>query len=72
MPPARAVPNCFLTCPLQRPELHAPIIHFDVLWPDFVSPGYIFLSPYRNVDPGPYIYDNYGVRPAPARACTSR
>ncbi|KAL1639436.1 hypothetical protein SLS58_007868 [Diplodia intermedia] len=43
-----------------RPEIHAPIIQFDVLWPDFVSPGYIFLSPYRNVDPGPYIYDNYG------------
>lgn len=33
-----------------------------MLWPDFVSPGYIFLSPYRNLDPGPYIYDNYGVR----------
>ncbi|KAK8162912.1 ASST-domain-containing protein [Phyllosticta citrichinensis] len=43
-----------------RPELHAPIIHFDVLWPDFVSPGYIFLAPYRNIDPGPYIYDNHG------------
>lgn len=25
-----------------------------------MTPGYIFLAPYRNVDPGPYIYDNYG------------
>lgn len=23
-------------------------------------PGYIFLAPYRNLDPGPYIYDNWG------------
>lgn len=25
-----------------------------------MSPGYIFLAPYRNTDPGPYIYDNNG------------
>ncbi|KAF2144703.1 uncharacterized protein K452DRAFT_316644 [Aplosporella prunicola CBS 121167] len=43
-----------------RPELQAPILHFDVLWSDFLSPGYIFLAPYRNADPGPYIYDNHG------------
>jgi len=43
-----------------RPDLHAPIIHFDILRPELVTPGYIFLAPYRNLDPGPYIYDNYG------------
>ncbi|KAI7155803.1 hypothetical protein KC349_g6743 [Hortaea werneckii] len=43
-----------------RPDLHAPIIDFQVLKPELVQPGYIFLAPYRNVDPGPYIYDNYG------------
>lgn len=45
---------------LQRPDLHAPIIDFAILRPELVSPGYIFLAPYRNVDPGPYIYDNWG------------
>lgn len=45
---------------LQRPDLHAPIVDFAILRPDLVTPGYIFLAPYRNVDPGPYIYDNYG------------
>ncbi|KAF1365106.1 hypothetical protein EJ07DRAFT_161218 [Lizonia empirigonia] len=43
-----------------RPDLHAPIIHFDILRPELVAPGYIFLAPYRNTDPGPYIYDNNG------------
>ncbi|GAB7366271.1 hypothetical protein MBLNU230_g7829t1 [Neophaeotheca triangularis] len=43
-----------------RPDLHPPIITFDVLKPDLVTPGYVFLAPYRNVDPGPYIYDNAG------------
>ncbi|KAF2086330.1 hypothetical protein K490DRAFT_74565 [Saccharata proteae CBS 121410] len=43
-----------------RPELHAPILHFDILYPQLVSPGYIFVAPYRNIDPGPYIYDNHG------------
>lgn len=28
--------------------------------PELVTPGYIFFAPYRNLDPGPYIYDNYG------------
>ncbi|KAF2704340.1 hypothetical protein K504DRAFT_507347 [Pleomassaria siparia CBS 279.74] len=31
-----------------------------ILEPELVSPGYVFLAPYRNVDPGPYIYDNDG------------
>lgn len=43
-----------------RPDLHAPIIELDVLRPERVSPGYVFLAPYRNTDPGPYIYDNAG------------
>ncbi|KAJ8105869.1 hypothetical protein OPT61_g9920 [Boeremia exigua] len=43
-----------------RPDLHAPIISFDILRPELLAPGYIFLAPYRNTDPGPYIYDNNG------------
>lgn len=43
-----------------RPDLHAPIIQLDILRPELVTPGYVFLAPYRNIDPGPYIYDNYG------------
>lgn len=49
-----------LTFPSQRPDLHAPIIDFSILRPELVTPGYIFLAPYRNLDPGPYIYDNSG------------
>ena len=33
-----------------------------ILRPELVTPGYIFMAPYRNRDPGPYIYDNFGVR----------
>lgn len=44
----------------QRPDLHAPIIDFKVLRPELITPGYVFIAPYRNLDPGPYIYDNYG------------
>ncbi|KAF1349616.1 ASST-domain-containing protein [Delphinella strobiligena] len=43
-----------------RPDLHAPILEIDLLRPELVAPGYIFVAPYRNVDPGPYIYDNFG------------
>ncbi|KAK5684140.1 hypothetical protein LTS10_004004 [Elasticomyces elasticus] len=43
-----------------RPDLHAPIIDFTILRPELVTPGYLFLAPYRNLDPGPYIYDNWG------------
>ncbi|KAI9653761.1 MAG: hypothetical protein M1821_006956 [Bathelium mastoideum] len=43
-----------------RPEIHAPIVGFDVLRPELVTPGFIFTAPYRNVDSGVYIYDNYG------------
>ncbi|KAK0948096.1 hypothetical protein LTR29_000620 [Friedmanniomyces endolithicus] len=43
-----------------RPDLHAPIMDFTILRPELVTPGYLFLAPYRNVDPGPYIYDNWG------------
>jgi hypothetical protein len=31
-----------------------------ILRPELVTPGYIFFAPYRNLDPGPYIYDNWG------------
>ncbi|PSK41822.1 hypothetical protein B9Z65_9208 [Elsinoe australis] len=31
-----------------------------ILRPELVTPGYIFVAPYRNRDPGAYIYDNYG------------
>ncbi|KAF2227575.1 ASST-domain-containing protein [Elsinoe ampelina] len=43
-----------------RPDLHAPIIDMRILRPELVTPGYIFIAPYRNRDAGPYIYDNYG------------
>ncbi|SMY19325.1 unnamed protein product [Zymoseptoria tritici ST99CH_1A5] len=43
-----------------RPDLHAPILTIDLIKPELVTPGYIFLAPYRNLDPAPYIYDNYG------------
>ncbi|KAF2641339.1 hypothetical protein P280DRAFT_468973 [Massarina eburnea CBS 473.64] len=43
-----------------RPDLHAPTIDLQVFAPELVSPGYIFLTPYRNEDAGPYIYDNLG------------
>ncbi|KAK5175626.1 uncharacterized protein LTR77_000765 [Saxophila tyrrhenica] len=43
-----------------RPDLHAPMIDILLLQPDLVEPGYIFIAPYRNLDPGPYIYDNQG------------
>lgn len=43
-----------------RPDLHAPIIDMKILRPELVTPGYIFMAPYRNRDPGPYIYDNFG------------
>lgn len=36
------------------------MLEMDLLRPELLAPGYIFLAPYRNVDPGPYIYDNYG------------
>lgn len=31
-----------------------------ILRPELVTPGYIFFAPYRNIDPGPYIYDSRG------------
>ncbi|KAH9825944.1 Arylsulfotransferase (ASST) [Teratosphaeria destructans] len=43
-----------------RPDIHPPILDFGILRPELVTPGYIFLAPYRNLDPGPYIYDNAG------------
>jgi hypothetical protein len=45
---------------LQRPDLNAPIIDVKILREDLAEKGYIFIAPYRNVDPGPYIYDNRG------------
>lgn len=36
------------------------MLDMTILRPELVAPGYIFLAPYRNVDPGPYIYDNWG------------
>ncbi|PNS15326.1 hypothetical protein CAC42_5497 [Sphaceloma murrayae] len=32
----------------------------QILRPELVTPGYIFIAPYRNRDPGAYIYDNFG------------
>ncbi|KAJ9631942.1 hypothetical protein H2203_000343 [Taxawa tesnikishii (nom. ined.)] len=32
----------------------------EIMKQELVSPGYVFIAPYRNVDPGPYIYDNWG------------
>lgn len=43
-----------------RPDIHAPIIDLRISRPELISPGYLFLAPYRNVAPGPYIYDNDG------------
>ncbi|KAF2658149.1 hypothetical protein K491DRAFT_690496 [Lophiostoma macrostomum CBS 122681] len=43
-----------------RPDLHAPIVELEIFKPELVSPGYVFLAPYRNIDPGLYIYDNSG------------
>ncbi|KAF2157202.1 hypothetical protein K461DRAFT_218101 [Myriangium duriaei CBS 260.36] len=43
-----------------RPDLHAPIIDMKILRPELVTPGYVFIAPYRNRDPGAYIYDNFG------------
>ncbi|KAF2501306.1 hypothetical protein BU16DRAFT_451643, partial [Lophium mytilinum] len=43
-----------------RPEINAPIVTLEILKPEYVTPGYIFLAPYRNIDSGPYIYDNNG------------
>ncbi|KAJ9665970.1 hypothetical protein H2201_003881 [Coniosporium apollinis] len=43
-----------------RPDLRPPAIHLEILKPEAVTPGYLFLAPYRNIDSGPYIYDNYG------------
>ena len=28
----------------------------------YITPGYIFIAPYQTTNPGPYIYDNQGVR----------
>ena len=44
----------------QRPDLHAPIIDISILRPEYLTPGYIFVAPYRNLDPEPYIYDTWG------------
>ncbi|QIW97313.1 hypothetical protein AMS68_002831 [Peltaster fructicola] len=43
-----------------RPDLHAPIIELTIHRPELILPGYLFLAPYRNLAPGPHIYDNYG------------
>ena len=34
--------------------------------PELMSPGLIFMAPYQADQSGPYIYDNYGVRPKEA------
>ncbi|EMD00555.1 hypothetical protein BAUCODRAFT_61638 [Baudoinia panamericana UAMH 10762] len=43
-----------------RPDIYPPFIDLTILRPELVEPGYIFLAPYRNLAPGPYIYDNWG------------
>ena len=48
---------------LQRPDLLAPILTplEGIHNPDKMAPGYFFVSPYTNMQPGLYIYDNYAV-----------
>lgn len=53
----------------QRPDIHAPILNMEIMQPELTTPGYIFMSPYHNKDPGPYIYDNYGVCFSHSVAC---
>jgi hypothetical protein len=47
---------------LQRPDLYAPAFTIELNDPERVTPGYIFIAPYESDNPGPYIYDNEGVR----------
>lgn len=56
-------PNGLHTNPtLQRPDLYPPVFTLDIQVSQRLSPGYIFLGPYEAENPGPYIYDNDGVR----------
>jgi hypothetical protein len=46
----------------QRPDLRPLALTLDLKIPEKLSPGYIFVTPYDTENPGPYIYDNEGVR----------
>ena len=50
----------------QRPDLFSPIVtrfpELEENHSELVAPGYFFISPYDQVQEGPYIYDNDGVR----------
>lgn len=61
---------------LQRPDITPPELDITVYKPEAITPGYIFLAPWRRPrggpDHGPYIYDNDGVSlPATFQLCTS-
>ena len=45
----------------QRPDIRAPVLNISIKNDSFISPGYIFLTPYDGEAPGPYIYDYNGV-----------
>jgi hypothetical protein len=49
----------------QRPDLSPPKFTLELNVSAKLSPGYIFVSPYDTQNPGPYIYDNEGVRFGP-------
>ncbi|KAI9895004.1 MAG: hypothetical protein M1814_000226 [Vezdaea aestivalis] len=42
---------------LSRPELQAPVLKVDVNDVAKVTQGYLFATPFRNHQPGPYVYD---------------
>ncbi|OOQ88669.1 hypothetical protein PEBR_13090 [Penicillium brasilianum] len=43
-----------------RPDIHAPLLHVSIKDQEAVTPGLLFLAPYRTELPGPFIYDMNG------------
>ncbi|KAJ5110380.1 ASST-domain-containing protein [Penicillium argentinense] len=43
-----------------RPDIHAPLFNVNINDESLVTPGYIFVAPYRTELPGPYIYTTDG------------
>lgn len=46
-----------------------PLLDVGIKDEQNMSPGFIFWAPYRTQTPGPYIYDNNGVRPCSFNDC---
>jgi hypothetical protein len=46
----------------QRPDISPPVFKVELSNPQKLSPGYYFITPYEATNPGPYIFDNDGVR----------